>query len=734
MNSLFVIAEIGECKEYSTNEQLSKLLYSYLSQIGIISEDTYLITAKGEKIPFELLSSNNNNNTGTIFAYCQINHYELFQQVLINDIITKRYSINFTSASNLLSEDKLNKKCLKTIEALINELLSFESFFDSIVTNNSIEATYNQIIDTYVSYNDISTAVSSSMNQIKKIKENISYMQKAKKLLLTHFNSIIPQLSVAKKSMERKEEEINERIKQSDMSYRNYLEIKSKELNQCPQQDFEENGNKEKLIDSKATFVKKFLYIRSKIKEKNQLLAQHIDKITKGNIHAETKSNHKDIDLINKTYEQLSNEKSKYKKNKIYDDLLLFQNKCQTVLNEFKSNQPTILTAKSIVNLNEIKSLKSKYDGLYPLPSLLEQAEDKVSQFKEILKRMIMTNSQFIIEILDSIKVLLTLQTKYKSYEQFLSLIEADINEFDLITQGAKQYNEYCDEIYARLSFNRSINQSIKELKHSVQLENERRRKFNKLKGEAMEKMININNSNHHFNIIKNSNKESKDELKLIIDFVNDSDLYQSYSQSAYEGREHYNIKQQANDVTEFDYSTLRLIKEKDNQIKQMTIRCKKREEQILNYQNEVDKISKTIEALSDDFVTQAKELNEQIKEKDGQISNLSTIINENTFGTFINCPMCKDAGMNSVDYQMWSGYVKELNAKLNKKTRDHSNMQLKYNETINHLFIIKKTLFNHLNQVISKKNEELISEREYYENVILHLEDLLSNHSNRNV
>lgn len=721
MNSLFVISEIGECKEFSSNDQLSKLYNAYLSQMGITNEDTYLITEKGEIITMESLS---NNNTGFVFAYCNKNHYESFQQLLIDDIITKRSSISITSASNLLSEEILNKKCQSDIESLINELLPHESLYDSIIPHSSIEAFYNQIVNTYVTYCKISTSLSSSINQIKKIKENVSYMQRSKKILVTYFNSIIPQLSSLKKSMEKKEKEINERIRKSDMSYRKYLEIKGKEYNLLSLQDFEifkANDNKKKLIDIKSTFVKKFLYIQSKIKEKNKLLTQHIDKISLENVTTETQTNHKDIAVINGLYLQLNDAKACYKKHKIFDDLMLFQCKCQSVANDLKSNNQSIaLSSKSISCLNDIKAIKSLYENLYPLPLLFHQAEDKVNQFKEVLKRMIKTNSQFIVSILDSIKVLLTLQTKYKSYEQFLSLIETDINEFEIITKGAQHYNEYCDEILTRVSFNKRINQSIKQLTDQVANENERRKRFNAKNGEAMEKMFNVNNKKEALN----------GDLRLVIDYVNNSQLDQYYyHQFRYERKESLHKEEQADQSNEDSSIAQRMTRDKDNQIKQLTMRLKKKEEQVLNYQTEINKISKTIESLSEGFNTQIKELEEQVNEKDKQINNLSKIINENTFGSFFNCPMCQDAGMNSLDYQMWSGFMKELNTKLNKKTEDYSNLQTKYCETLNNLFIIKRTFFNHLNQVISEKNEKLLREREYYENVILHLEDLLSNH-----
>ena len=178
--------------------------------------------------------------------------------------------------------------------------------------------------------------------------------------------------------------------------------------------------------------------------------------------------------------------------------------------------------------------------------------------------------------------------------------------------------------------------------------------------------------------------------------------------------------KYQSTSIKLSEYEIIHNIKEKE--IKKLIEKIEQRDRKITNCQGEIERLGKSIESLNENFISQVKMKDEKLREKIVETENLlkSNVRN-------IECIMCKDSVSNSLEYQTWNPYIKDLNEKLIEKNRKHTKLESRFDELIRQTQFIKRTFFNHLNSVIAAKNTEVMGIKQMYESRLMTAEDSVS-------
>jgi len=165
------------------------------------------------------------------------------------------------------------------------------------------------------------------------------------------------------------------------------------------------------------------------------------------------------------------------------------------------------------------------------------------------------------------------------------------------------------------------------------------------------------------------------------------------------------------------------IIGVKDKEIKKLMDKIEQSNRKTTFYQNEIEKLGKSIDTINETFINQIKLKDEKLKEKIIENENLL----KNNFKNF-ECVMCRDSISNSLEYQTWNPYIKDLNEKLLEKNNKLNKLENRFQELVIQTQFIKKTYFNHLNSVISNKNNEIFNLRQMYEGRLMSVEENLTN------
>jgi hypothetical protein len=218
-------------------------------------------------------------------------------------------------------------------------------------------------------------------------------------------------------------------------------------------------------------------------------------------------------------------------------------------------------------------------------------------------------------------------------------------------------------------------------------------------------------------------NQKLKDELNNLREsqYKKIEELNKAHEHQLRELQEKY----QSVSIKLSEYEIIHNIKEKE--IKKLIEKIEQRDRKITNCQGEIDRLGKSIESLNENFISQVKIKDEKLKEK--------VIENENLIKNNLKnseCIMCKDSNSNSLEYQTWNPYIKDLNEKLIEKNRKHTKLESRFDELVRQTQFIKRTFFNHCNSVISAKNTEVMIIKQSYESRIMSVEDSLTSEKMR--
>lgn len=225
--------------------------------------------------------------------------------------------------------------------------------------------------------------------------------------------------------------------------------------------------------------------------------------------------------------------------------------------------------------------------------------------------------------------------------------------------------------------------------------------------------------SNDQQKIINEVNTRIKDEIKII----KDSNFKKSEDQRRDQEEQIKEIQEKCKAVTVKLSECEIIISIKEKEIKKLMEKLEHKDRKIVNYQSEIERLGKSIESLSENFLAQSKVKDDKIKEKAIENENLMKNHFKNN-----ECLMCRDSQMNSLEYNSWSPYIKDLNEKLMDKNRKYNKIESRFEELVRQTQFIKKTYFNHFNTMTVAKNHEVLSIKQSYEGKIMCLEDQLTN------
>ena len=724
--SQVIIGETGASYQINSLSELKFICENYFKELGVTQNDISIINNLDQNfVYFHNLEYKTNSK------------YFLYSKRYNNKLLQSFYNYQKSNTADLSSSPNDISISIPDISKYLYILETNNEHLSCSI--DEIKHVYETMLDFYKNYNTIYKNFNLNVRLMDKIKEYYKYQNEGVDLMN----------NIALLKYEKCFDKYQSFLKESDNSKTN---------NDLILQNYLENIDKLKKIELPASFVK---YI-SKKKKNNDIkyLIEIYHKESDMNIWRDNCLDKQNV-LFNKIkIKDKILQKEKIQINKDNNTLLLpLKNTWNFYLNEYEKlyqeRKGQLLSFLNEINIdfNSFNNLLSQMKEIFESKLLnsnpnysnsIKESCQKIILFKEkysdmnkltSLQNFLQPFNDYIIKMNNSIdsiskkindyfmavravkNILEKLTDKFTVYLQALKSIEEDFQFLKTPGHFINSYENTLLELKRRNSFNSDMQEELNLIKALINNENYLRKKFleeNKkyltpdfIKLFKLENKIFFNfdfqNNNEHLDLsillpeINNKVNENN------IDITNNETETPSYLEEKQDNNSNKKIiRNLMNQISELDIK----LKSRENEISEMQTRYNNIDNNFKELNKDMKYIYTIFDEISDSFFKelsfkerQINELTHELENKTKQNKEYNNINNiENTFQEEIN------------------KYKKRINE-----------VESNYKKLMSDTIMIKKSFFNHMNMVIVQKNQEMSKFKEKQEEKVMYLEEILS-------
>ena len=694
MSSYLIIGETGESYLISSIQELKSICENFIKIVSANSSDLLIYDNKG-----------NTYNSINKIQYFPNSKYFLYWKKYFKEGIKYFKNHLEKKISNLTFPLSINLNSIPDVEnsmAILKKNSNLLSY-----SPDKIMETYNKMTDFFEEFKKIYREMKINFKICEKIKENYknqfdgidNIFKNNSTLYNICLNNLIETQKKGNEIKENNKSIINlyddsiKKLKTTEI-HPEIIKMLNKKSSNCKYL-MDIYYNEKDMNNWRNNCIGKETLILEKINEKEKLL---------NNIKIEIK-NEKSVYItpLKNDWNYYQNEFEHYLKQKspishsiitdLGNDFSLFKNKLMNMdeifsNNLYNSNQNYVNSVSDDCNI--IKQLNEKYSDVSHLKNFhvsLESLTDFTNKMINSIENMSIKINELTNKLREIQSKLETIIEKINNYSSGLEQIVKDFKFLSTPDNFLKSYSKSLYEIKRKIIFNYRILNELDKLKTIISQENYSREIF-----------LKENKNNLTPDLIKIFKIENPAILK--IDFTNEnSNLPNIFSEKEKEeifklSKEEYNENSFLTQslLTQIDELNLTLkYKEKEN--KDLIIKFEEQEKKIKYYLNEMKRLSKVIDEITENF-------------------NSQIIVNEQIIEGYLN---------------------KYKNNNPDNKLKDFLKLEKNYLDLFTQTSLIKKSFMNYINIIIERKNQEKIQIQKYYENKFMEMEDILSSEKNFN-
>jgi len=763
--SLIIIGETGATYSINSLSELKSVCENYLNQLGITQNDISIIN----NLEQNFLYLNN-------LEYKPDSKYFVFSKRYNNKLLESFRTYQSTNNVGLSSNPGTISINIPDISKYLNILEENNEYLSCSI--DEIKQSFETMITYYNNFNNIYKTFKINTKIVNKIKEYFKYQNEAVEIL----NSIA--LIKYEKCFNKYQEFVKDSDntkKNNDLIYQEYINnidrLKKIEL---PESFIKyisknkKNNNIKYLIDIyykesdmnvwRDNCLNKQECFFNKIKTKDKIFQKEKIQINKdtNNLLTPLKNG---WNFYISEYDKLYKDKNSHVLsllNEINNDSTSFNN----ILGQMKeifdskllnSNPNYIDTIKD--SCLKILSLKDKYSDINKLSSLnnyLQPFNNYINKMNNSIDNISKKINDYFMSVRAVKNILEKLIDKFSGYYKGLKNIEEDFKFLETPGHFINSYDNTLIELKRRKKFNNNIQEEILKIKAMTNNENYQRKKFieeNKkyltldfTKLFKLENKIIFNydyhNNNEHIELsmllpednndymdrIDINNKNGYPNINTINNnLVNTGKFIENSNGSTANGNIGVLSQNLLNQINELDTK----LKRKEKELSETQNKYNQLENNFVELNKDINNLYSSFDEISDSFNNELSFKEKQIEELSKNIENINKSLNleknGNDFTPNSNCPLCQERLTNGKNYQNLENVILDLKKEISKNKNQINELDTNYKKLINNTVSIKKSFFNHMNMIITRKNLEMSKFKERQEEKVMYIEDILA-------
>ena len=763
--SLIIIGETGATYSINSLSELKSVCENYLNQLGITQNDISIIN----NLEQNFLYLNN-------LEYKPDSKYFVFSKRYNNKLLESFRTYQSTNNVGLSSNPGTISINIPDISKYLNILEENNEYLSCSI--DEIKQSFETMITYYNNFNNIYKTFKINTKIVNKIKEYFKYQNEAVEIL----NSIA--LIKYEKCFNKYQEFVKDSDntkKNNDLIYQEYINnidrLKKIEL---PESFIKyisknkKNNNIKYLIDIyykesdmnvwRDNCLNKQECFFNKIKTKDKIFQKEKIQINKdtNNLLTPLKNG---WNFYISEYDKLYKDKNSHVLsllNEINNDFTSFNN----ILGQMKeifdskllnSNPNYIDTIKD--SCLKILSLKDKYSDINKLSSLnnyLQPFNNYINKMNNSIDNISKKINDYFMSVRAVKNILEKLIDKFSGYYKGLKNIEEDFKFLETPGHFINSYDNTLIELKRRKKFNDSVQEEILKIKAMTNNENYQRKKFieeNKkyltldfTKLFKLENKIIFNydyhNNNEHIELsmllpednndymdrIDINNKNGYPNINTINNnLVNTGKFIENSNGSTANGNIGVLSQNLLNQINELDTK----LKRKEKELSETQNKYNQLENNFVELNKDINNLYSSFDEISDSFNNELSFKEKQIEELSKNIENINKSLNleknGNDFTPNSNCPLCQERLTNGKNYQNLENVILDLKKEISKNKNQINELDTNYKKLINNTVSIKKSFFNHMNMIITRKNLEMSKFKERQEEKVMYIEDILA-------
>lgn len=693
--SSIIIGEIGESISIQANTPLKKTFDKYLSDFHLTQNDCVIFDSKGQLV-FNFSPQMSSETDSKFYIYTKIFEKGFFSNYF--DEVIQRAT---TSCALPISINPNNIPDIHTNYSLIEE----KSKMLKIISASDIKFTFEKMLEFFENFKVIHKTLTINSKICEKIKECYQYQYCGIKCMIKYMNNV---LDICDNSREDVKNEYNKLLEIKESSLK-MLEDGLNTLKKTELHPKMQTNNNKFLIDLYFDEEKMNIWIESRVEhtkhfaeviaEKNKLYVNESNKIMNekntsiadiknewNNLGGEYDKIIKDLEeSINLIFSDISNEFLDFKKalNKIIE--IITNNFLQSSQNDSPTSNYNAEIEQACGVILKLKTKYSNFSILGSLEESLEPINDLCSKMRKSMERFPSKINLIFLNFINISNNLVELSEKFNKYKVRMLSLEESFSSFKNPSHFPKAYLASIDEIKRRILFNKILLKDFDLLNSLVFAENTARKEFIQNYGKYLP--VDYFPSLRFSNLQLGFDFQNENELDLYPNLLSEEEEKKITAHSLMPNLYGQNFPSDANGL--------------DNLKKTRTI---------LNLQNEIEKSSSFFQTISENFLSTISVKDQLLREKTIECENLAKKLFKKNGNKTENCPMCYESSINSIEYQTWMEYSKDMQNKIQIREKEIFNLEKQIQELVSQTNQIKTLFFSHMNFTVAEKNVEIIS------------------------